>query len=138
MLPGLVSKGEAMAKRISEQGRPWFVRGRRGKDCYLLPAAAAGWLITLLYVVAVAGIGLVFSVFNRAGTAGLVGWGVFTAAATFIYLLTAWRTSVSITCKSADGRERSLPDVTRPSQSLLFALLTAALLIGAAALGARL
>ena len=129
----------SMSKPPHEAGRPWFVRGRKGGECHLVPASPVGWLLTALYAAMAALISVLFLGGGRIGVSQWVGWGVLIAAATFIYLLTAWRTSVPVSGMNGVHRcARSAGTPASTTQTLLIAIATALLIIGSAALGVQL
>lgn len=125
-----------MARRVSAE-QPWFVRVKSGRRCDLRPASLAGWLITLLYGIAVGAISLYFLERAEPSAVEIAAWAALMSAATFLYLLTAWRTAAVVT---REGIGCPAPKATgaEVKRTLLIAVATAAAIIGAALLGIQL
>jgi hypothetical protein len=126
-----------MARRSVEAERPWFVRSGPWWNCSLRPAAPAGWLLTGLYGAVIAGISLFLLGGEETRPVDFIVWGTLLAASTFVYLLTAYRTSarVASACGVCAKGRGSSSDATR---TLLIALATAVAILGAAMLGVQL
>jgi hypothetical protein len=84
-------------------GKAWFVRRKTGSRCDLKPVSREGFLLTAAYAVCVSGISWFFA--ERAvGVAVVVAWITLILAATFLFILTAWRMSASDTAPSRRRR----------------------------------
>lgn len=125
------TKSSAGARADAE--RPWFVRTGGGGRCRLRPASPAGWALTLVYGAIVGGISLYFLGRADPGAAEIAAWAALMAAATFGYLLIAWRTAATVDRGGGCARRKGTASDAR--LTLLVALATAAALIGAALLG---
>lgn len=125
-----------MAHPFRGTDRAWFVRVKKGRRCELRPHARAGWLITVLFALAVAGFSLLLLARDEPSVAALIAWGVLTAAMTAAFLLIAWRSSVRIDPgPDACGAKGWRSD---PRLALVASVLAALALIGAALIGVEL
>ena len=126
-----------MARRSVEAERPWFVRSGPWWYCSLRPAAPAGWLLTGLYVAAVAGFAIWLLSGDEPQIVEVIAWATLMAASTFVYLVTAYRTSARVAggCGARAKRRGSSSDAAR---TVLFSLLAALAILGAAFLGVQL
>ena len=75
-------------------GKAWFVRRKKGSHCGLKPVSREGFLLTAIYALWVTGICWFFAE-RDIGVAMLVAWITLILAATFLFILTAWRMSAS-------------------------------------------
>jgi hypothetical protein len=126
-----------MARRRVEAERPWFVRSGPWWYCSLRPTAPAGWLLTGLYAAAIAGISIFFVARHEPRLVDFIIWATLLAASTFVYLLTAYRTSV----RKAGGcgaHSKKRPSSSDNVRTLLLSLLAALAILGAAFLGVEL
>ena len=126
-----------MARRSVQEERPWFVRSGPWWYCSLRPAAPAGWLLTGIFAAAIAGISIFFVAGDEPEPIDLIVWGTLLAASTFVYLLTAFRTSAKVAggCGTDAKKSGSSSDSAR---TLLLSLLAALAILGAAFLGTQL
>ena len=75
-------------------GKAWFVRRKKGSRCDLKPVSREGFLLTAVYALWVTGVCWFFAE-RDVGAAMLVAWITLILAATFLFILTAWRMSAS-------------------------------------------
>ena len=74
--------------RLPGGGKAWFVR-RGSRWCYqLTPVSPAGWVLSVVYVLAAIAISLFFlGDEEMAGPLEWAGWGVLLTAATILFLV---------------------------------------------------
>lgn len=122
-----------MARNVIRSA-PWFVRVKNGRRCNLRPSSRAGWLVTGLYALAMAGLSLLLLAGEREpATLMLVAWAVVTTAMTIAFLLIAWRTSETV--DSADRKCRPGATPGKREERLGLAILSAAFILAGALLG---
>ena len=85
-----------MVRKLGNADGPWFVRSGSGLHCNIRPVSSAGWLLTLLYVAVAVGISVFFMGGDEPEPIQIAAWALLMLAATFGYLLIAWRTSAAI------------------------------------------
>ena len=112
--------------------RAWFVRVKKGRHCNMTPNSLAGWLITGLYLVAMIGLSVFLLAGDEPAIAEIISWAVVTAAMTAAFLIIAWRTSEPAAAAGFGVRGAG---VSKPDHKIVIALLSAAAIIGGAALG---
>jgi hypothetical protein len=123
-----------MMSRNLVRSAPWFVRVKKGRRCNLRPFSRAGWLVTGLYAVAMAGLSLLLLVGEREpATLMLVAWAVVTTAMTIAFLVIAWRTSEAV--EATDMKCRTGAISGKREERLGLAILSAAFIIAGALLG---
>ena len=84
-----------MRRELPGGGRPWFVRQRKGRCGYqLAPASPAGWAATAFYVAAVTGAALLL-LGDDPRPVAIFAWALLMLVSTALYLLAAFRMSVS-------------------------------------------
>ena len=75
-------------------GKAWFVRRKKGSRCDLKPVSGEGFVLTATYALWVTGTCWFFAE-RTLGVAMVVAWIILILAATFLFILTAWRMSAS-------------------------------------------
>ena len=79
---------------LPEGGKAWFVRKKKGSYCGLVPVSHEGRLLTVFYALWVTGVSWFFET-RDVGIAMVVAWVILILAATFLFILTAWRMSAA-------------------------------------------
>ena len=115
---------------VATADRPWFAKTKVGSRCEIRPYSRAGWILTAAYAVAMLGMGLSLMTIDEPAPFVWISWVVLSAAITFAFLLTAWRTSATV-----DACESGRSAKANGQRQIILSLLAAAAIIGAAFFG---